>query len=226
MYTRAGPPGARGPRRHPRRARGRDRRAGGRAGRGGRRHRQLGQAHRPDRHHRGACWSRSRSPSWSCAASPVRSPRSAPACGRSTRTACENLSNGLNAVAGGDLTDPGRARSPRRSTSSRPTRSASCRSTFNEMLDKAQSSIESYNEMREQLGVADRRGLGQRRHRVVRLAADGVHLRGGRPRRRRDRLGRQRRRAGRRAPGAHGRDDPRGRAGGRHRGQPQRRHRP
>jgi methyl-accepting chemotaxis protein len=63
----------------------------------------------------------------------------------------ENLQSGLRAVAGGDLTVPVAAvTSPIRVKSNDEIGELS--RTFNEMLGKAQSSIESYNEMRGQLG--------------------------------------------------------------------------
>ena len=82
--------------------------------------------------------------------------------------------------------------------------------TFNPMLGKAKASIDSYNAMRGELNEVADRGRRRRQHRRLRLPADGLHVRGGRPRRRRDRLRRDRRRPGRRAPGADGRVRPRG----------------
>jgi len=63
----------------------------------------------------------------------------------------QNLSNGLNAVAGGDLTIPVASVTTPLEVSSRDEIGDLSR-TFDGMLDKAQNSIEGYNEMREQLG--------------------------------------------------------------------------
>ena len=65
--------------------------------------------------------------------------------------------------------------------------------------------VMAYNATAESLSTLVGSVAEQRRRPVGRVGGDGVVLRGGRPRRRRDRLGRQRRRAGRRAPGALGR---------------------
>ena len=77
-----------------------------------------------------------------------------------------------------------RTRSPSRSTSARPTRSASSRTPSTRCSARPQRSLVAYGAMRGRARLADRRGLAQRRDRVRRLAAGRVLLRGGRPRRR------------------------------------------
>ena len=141
-------------------------------------------------------------------------------------TACAACNDHCLTELGGALgrRRPGRPHPSRSSRSPRPSRSRArdeigqLSETFNQMLEKMKGSIESYIDDARAARRADPRGLDQRRHGQRRLAADGVDLRGGRPRRRRDRLRRDRRRPGRRAPGADGRDHPRGRPGGRPRG--------
>ena len=112
-----------------------------------------------------------------------------------------DLATGLDAVAEGDLTRRRRARRPRRSRSPAPTSSAGSPTTFNGdarqgaaldrrlQRDARASSASVIGEVAA--------GAGTRR---LRLPADGVDLRGGRPRGRRDRL--RRRPTSPRAPSA------------------------
>ena len=199
---------------------------GARAGRGRRRHRGVGQAPAPDRR-RDRAAGRGR-PRRSSSTRGVTKPVAALASRlRSLNDHClEALTSALEAMREGDLThEVTPVTTPVDVTSTRRARPA-VRDVQRRCSARRSARVDCLQRDARAARVADRRGLGERRHRVVRLAADGVHLRGGRPRRRRDRLGRHRRRPGRRAPGPHGRDHARGRAGGRHRGRPQRRHRP
>ena len=73
---------------------------------------------------------------------------------------------------------------------------------FNEIHTKTVESIGGYNATRAQLGELVGKVSSSAQSLSAALAADGDDLRGGRSRRRRDRVGRRRGRSGRRAPGA------------------------
>ena len=135
-----------------------------------------------------------------------------------------DLATGLSAVADGDLTRTVTPVTPRIDAPGGD-EIGQVAAAVNEIRDNTVASVDAYNrDARAALG-RHARAVGERRHRVVGLAADGRDLRGGRPRGGRDRLRDVRRRGRRRAPGAHGRVDAHGRRRRRQRGAEQRAHR-
>ena len=96
------------------------------------------------------------------------------------------LSSALDALAGGDLTVEIASDTQPISEISRD-ELGQIAIAANEIMESTKTSIDGYNRMRAELADADRHRLGQRRHGLRRLAADGRDLRGHRPRRGRHR---------------------------------------
>ena len=124
------------------------------------------------------------------------------------------LQEALDAVAGGDLTQPITADTPAIANPGTDEIGDIARAT-NGIRVRLHASVDSYNGMRPRLAEPDRRGRRLLQLRRRGLAPHGRHVAGDGAARARDRQRRHRRRPGRRAPGPQRRDRPRHRRAGR-----------